>query len=187
MHRAEPHLIPTWVLPALVVLILSVLAVGALQARGAVDTTEQLATATQAGSQAATKANDLASTIAAACSAGTIPPQYADACVKARRVVAAPVPGPEGPIGATGPAGADGSQGPAGLAGPTGAEGSAGPAGPAGQDGKDGANGQDGAPGAVGPQGPAGPPGCDAGTARDATGACVPSNPGRGQAAGDGL
>jgi hypothetical protein len=100
--RADPAAIPRWWLPALVALIVAVLAAGALQAGGASTTTDQLATATQAGNQAAGTANDLASTIDAACKADTIPRQYASACTKARQVVAQPVPGPEGPVGAAG-------------------------------------------------------------------------------------
>jgi hypothetical protein len=108
--RADPAAIPRWWLPALVALIVAVLAAGALQAGGASTTTDQLATATQAGNQAAGTANDLASTIDAACKADTIPRQYASACTKARQVVAQPVPGPEGPVGAPGATGADGAR-----------------------------------------------------------------------------
>ena len=170
MLRNEAGLIPRWALPAMVFLVAAVLAVGALQAGNATTTTAQLSTATQAGSEAATKANDLAATIAAACSAGTIPRQYASACTKARQVVAQPVPGPEGPVGAPGRDGAEGPPGRDGLPGVVGPTGAVGPEGPAGQDGQDG---QDGAVGPAGPPGPPGPPGCDAGTSRDATGACV--------------
>jgi type II secretory pathway pseudopilin PulG len=190
--RADPAAIPRWWLPALVALIVAVLAAGALQAGGASTTTDQLATATQAGNQAAGTANDLASTIDAACKADTIPRQYASACTKARQVVAQPVPGPEGPVGAPGATGADGRGGP--TRAPSASlgwwvrpvrkglrvqQGATGPAGPAGQDGAPGADGQPGADGrpgadgAPGPAGPPGPPGCDAGTHRDDSGTCV--------------
>lgn len=51
------------------------------------------------------QALDLASLIAQACSAGTVPTQYQGACTKAAAVQAQPIPGTPGVPGAAGPAG----------------------------------------------------------------------------------
>lgn len=192
--------VPRW-LPAVIVAVgVATLAVGWLLGNRAADAETDRDTAQAQTSATAGQALDLADAIRAACDRGTIPAEYLRACTKAVEVQTQPVPsvptagadgadgapgvnGRDGVVGLTGPNGAGGRDGLPGSPGAPGSAGSAGPAGQAGRDGADGAPGAagaDGAPGPAGPQGPpgpAGPPGCDAGTARDDSGTCVPVTP----------
>lgn len=156
--------LPRWLPALLLALVLAAVAAGWVVARQSDDTlaansalTGEVVVAEGQRDATADQALDLAVLIKDACDTGTIPPQYLAACQRAEVVRADPIP----------PApGRDGRRGPAGLTPPCYYE-------------PDMCRGRDstvpGPRGDEGPAGPPGPPGCDAGTARDQSGACVPT------------
>ena len=172
--------LPVWAPAALLLLVAITVAVGLLAGRLNADAQAERAVADQQSQRldailaavvgerdaAAGTALDLAAVIRGACDTGTIPGQYAAACLRAAEVQAAPAVGAPGQAGRNGTDGIPGAMGPIGAAGLT----------PPcyfeatmcrGADGAPGPQGDKGDIGAPGPQGPAGPPGCDAGTVRD--------------------
>lgn len=184
MSRREdrPRQVPAWGPTVFGVLAVLTLAVGLVAGRLNTDAQAQtqrldaiLAAVTDQRDAAAGTALDLAAIIRGACDTGTIPGQYAAACLRAAEVQATPSPAAAGERGPTGRAGPDGRPGPPGLTPPCyfeptmcrGTTGDPGPAGPPGPKGD---------PGDPGPTGAAGLNGCDAGTTRNPdTGTCDPT------------
>lgn len=179
--REQRKTVPRWAIAALIALAVATLAVGYFVRTQAATATDALPAVTQQRDAAAATVVNLSDLLDDACRTGTIPAQYAAACLRAAQVQAAPIPGADGAPGAPGAAGQPGAPGPPGMTPPCyftasqcrGADGAPGKDGTPGQDGapgKDGAPGQDGAPGKDGAPGRGV---AMSGPVRDDNGTCV--------------
>lgn len=175
-HRREDRAGSWWIgtVVTLVVLGLAAIATTLTLTRSATEATDQVEQRTEERDATADQLTDLATLIGQACTSGTIPAEYRQACAEAEQVQSQPIPGRPGADGPPGPAGPAGPQGPAGrdgvgpacLADPAQCRGVNGLDGSDGVDGAPGAPGQPGEPGPAGPvgePGPAGPAGQDGG------------------------
>lgn len=156
-HRKEDRAGSWWVgtVVALVVLGLAAIATTLTLTRSATEATDRVESVTTERDATADQLTDLATLIGQACTSGTIPAQYRQACAEAQQVQSQPIPGAPGADGPPGPAGPPGRDGdsPACLSEPAQCRGSD------GQDGSDGVAGAPGDPGQPGEPGPAGPVG----------------------------
>lgn len=156
-RRNHGPTVPVWALVALLALAAATVGVGYYLSQRTATAEGALPAVTQQRDAAAGQAVDLAALIDQACRTGSIPPQYAAACLKAAQVQAQPIPGPAGDRGIPGVPGVPGAPGAPGvsppcLATPTQCQGTPGSPGSPGASGSPGAEGAPGAPGEDAPR-----------------------------------